>query len=95
VSLVSRAGRAIQVDKPNKLKLMLMTLRAAVGLGVFVVPFAYETVQLIGALECSLDDRSGFFGIAVLAHSLRPCPGAGNMSVAAKRPAEPVRPAHW
>jgi polysaccharide biosynthesis transport protein len=64
VSLVSRAVAPFRSSKPNKVKLMLMTLLAAVGLGV-VVPFAYE-LFIDRRLRCR-DDMERDFGIAVLA----------------------------
>lgn len=64
VSIVSHAVAPLKASKPNKLKLLLMTLVAGFGLGV-VVPLAYE-LFIDRRLRCR-DDMEREFGIPVLA----------------------------
>lgn len=64
VSVVSRAVAPLRASKPNKVKLMLMTLVAGLGLGV-VAPLGYE-LFFDRRLRCR-DDMEREFGIAVLA----------------------------
>jgi succinoglycan biosynthesis transport protein ExoP len=64
VSIVSHAVAPLRASKPNKLKLLLMTLVAAMGLGV-LAPLGYE-LFIDRRLRCR-DDMEREFGIAVLA----------------------------
>ncbi len=64
VSIVSHAVAPLRAAKPNKLKMLLMTLVAAAGLGVFA-PLGYE-LFFDRRLRCR-DDMEREFGIAVLA----------------------------
>ena len=64
VSVVSRAVAPLRASKPNKIKLLLMTLVAGLGLGV-VAPLGYE-LFFDRRLRCR-DDMEREFGIAVLA----------------------------
>ncbi len=64
VSIVSRAVAPLRASKPNKLKLLLVALVAAGGLG-FLVPLAYE-LFIDRRLRCR-DDMEREFGITVLA----------------------------
>jgi len=64
VSMVSHAVAPLRPTKPNKIKLMLMTLLAGIGLGV-CVPLGYE-LFFDRRLRCR-DDMEREFGIPVLA----------------------------
>ena len=64
VSIVSHAVAPLRATKPNKMKLLLMTLVAGLGLGV-LTPLAYE-MFVDRRLRCR-DDMEREFGIAVLA----------------------------
>ena len=64
VSIVSHAVAPLRASKPNKLKLLLMTLLGGIGLGV-CVPLGYE-LFLDRRLRCR-DDMERDFGIPVLA----------------------------
>lgn len=64
VSIVSHAVAPLRASKPNKVKLMLMTLVAAIGLGV-IIPLGYE-LFIDRRLRCR-DDMEREFGIPVLA----------------------------
>jgi succinoglycan biosynthesis transport protein ExoP len=64
VSVVSHAVAPLRASKPNKLKLLLMTLAAAIGLGV-AAPLGYE-LFIDRRLRCR-DDMEREFGITVLA----------------------------
>jgi uncharacterized protein involved in exopolysaccharide biosynthesis len=64
VSIVSHAAAPLRAGKPNKMKLMLMTLAGAVGLGVFAA-LGYEFF-FDRRLRCR-DDMEREFGIPVLA----------------------------
>lgn len=64
VSIVSHAAAPLKASKPNKMKLMLMTLAGAVGLGVFTA-VGYE-MFIDRRLRCR-DDMEREFGIPVLA----------------------------
>ncbi len=64
ISVVSRAVAPLRASKPNKAKLFLVVLVAALGLG-FAAPLAYELFY-DRRLRCR-DDMEREFGIAVLA----------------------------
>ena len=64
VSLVSRASPPVKASEPNKPKLLLMGIFAALVLG-FALPLAYELL-FSRRLRCS-DDLERSFGIPVLA----------------------------
>jgi len=64
VSVVSRAVPPLRPSKPNKMKLMMVALAAALGLGVGV-PLSYGLI-IARRLRCR-DDVERDFGIAVLA----------------------------
>jgi len=64
VSVVSRAVPPLRPSKPNKMKLFVMALAAAVGLGV-AAPLGYG-LFVARRLRCR-DDMERDFGIAVLA----------------------------
>ncbi|MEJ0005610.1 MAG: Wzz/FepE/Etk N-terminal domain-containing protein [Steroidobacteraceae bacterium] len=64
VSVVSLAVPPLRPSKPNKLKLMLMALAGAIGLGV-AVPLGYG-LFVARRLRCR-DDMERDFGLAVLA----------------------------
>jgi uncharacterized protein involved in exopolysaccharide biosynthesis len=64
VSIVSHAVEPLKASKPNKMKLLLMTLIAGIGLGV-CAPLGYE-MFFDRRLRCR-DDMEREFGIAVLA----------------------------
>lgn len=64
VSIVSHAVAPLRASKPNKMKLMLFTLLAGMGLGV-VAPLGYELL-FDRRLRCS-DDMEREFGIPVIA----------------------------
>jgi polysaccharide biosynthesis transport protein len=64
VSIVSHAVAPLRASKPNKIKLLLMTLVAGLGLGV-VAPLSYE-LFFDRRLRCR-DDMEREFGIPVLA----------------------------
>jgi polysaccharide biosynthesis transport protein len=70
VSIVSHAAAPLKASKPNKMKLMLMTLAGAIGLGVFTA-VGYE-MFIDRRLRCR-DDMEREFGIPVLAQ-LKPVP---------------------
>lgn len=70
VSIVSHAVAPLKASKPNKMKLLLMTLVAGIGLGV-CAPLGYE-MFFDRRLRCR-DDMEREFGIAVLAQ-LDPVP---------------------
>jgi uncharacterized protein involved in exopolysaccharide biosynthesis len=70
VSVVSHAVAPLRASKPNKIKLMLMTLLAGIGLGV-CGPLGYE-LFFDRRLRCR-DDMEREFGIAVIAQ-LGPVP---------------------
>jgi polysaccharide biosynthesis transport protein len=64
VSMVSHAVAPLRASKPNKLKLLMVTLLAGMGLGV-CVPLGYEML-FDRRLRCR-EDMEREFGIAVLA----------------------------
>lgn len=64
VSIVSHAVQPLKASKPNKLKLLLATLVAGLGLGV-IAPLGYE-LFIDRRLRCR-DDMEREFGVPVLA----------------------------
>jgi succinoglycan biosynthesis transport protein ExoP len=70
VSLISRADPPARPEKPNKLKLLMMSIVASFGMA-FAIPFGYELL-LNRRLRCR-DDLERNFGIPVLAQ-LGPIP---------------------
>jgi succinoglycan biosynthesis transport protein ExoP len=64
VSVVSRAVPPLRPSKPNKMKLMIAALAAAIGLGI-AIPLGYG-LFVARRLRCR-DDMERDFGIAVLA----------------------------
>lgn len=64
VSIVTHAVAPLKASKPNKMKLLLMTLVAGLGIGI-LVPLAYE-MFVDRRLRCR-DDMERDFGIPVLA----------------------------